>query len=37
MRSVTIHVQESYIRAFENYINDERFKEQLKKRCIHYE
>ena len=31
MRSATIHVQESYIRAFENYINDERFKEQLKK------
>lgn len=31
MRSVAIHVKESYIRAFENYINDERFKEQLKK------
>lgn len=31
MRSATIHVQESCIRAFENYINDERFKEQLKK------
>lgn len=31
MRSATIHVQESYIRAFENYINDDRFKEQLQK------
>ena len=31
MRSATIHVQESCIRAFENYINDDRFKEQLKK------
>lgn len=31
MRSVAIHVKESCIRAFENYINDDRFKEQLKK------
>ena len=31
MRSVTIHVKESCIRAFENYINDDRFKEQLQK------
>lgn len=31
MRSATIHVKESCIRAFENYINDDRFKEQLKK------
>lgn len=31
MRSVAIHVKESCIRAFENYINDDRFKEQLQK------
>ena len=31
MRSVAIHVKESCIRAFENYINDNRFKEQLQK------
>lgn len=31
MRSVAIHVKESCIRAFENYINDDRFKEQLLK------
>lgn len=31
MRSAAIHVKESCIRAFENYINDDRFKEQLKK------
>lgn len=31
MRSVAIHVKESCIRAFENYINDDRFKKQLKK------
>lgn len=31
MRSVTIHVKESCIRAFENYINDELFQKQLKK------
>ena len=31
MRSVAIHVKERCIRAFENYINDDRFKEQLKK------
>lgn len=31
MRSVAIHVKESCIRAFENYINDELFQKQLKK------
>ena len=31
MRSIAIHVKESCIRAFENYINDDRFKEQLQK------
>ena len=31
MRSAAIHVKESCIRAFENYINDDRFKEQLQK------
>lgn len=31
MRSVAIHVKERCIRAFENYINDDRFKEQLQK------
>ena len=31
MRAVTIHVHEKYVRAFENYINDDRFKKQLKK------
>lgn len=31
MRSVAIHVKESCIRAFENYINDDRFEKHLKK------
>lgn len=31
MRQVTIHVNDSYVRAFENYINDDRFQKQLKK------
>ena len=31
MRQVSIHVNDSYVRAFESYINDERFKKQLKK------
>ena len=31
MRSVAIHVNKRYVRAFESYINDERFKKQLKK------
>lgn len=31
MRSASIHVKESCIRAFENYINDDRFQKQLKK------
>ena len=31
MRSAAIHVKESCIRAFENYINDELFQKQLKK------
>ena len=31
MRSVAIHVSESHVRAFENYINDELFQKHLKK------
>jgi hypothetical protein len=31
MREVTIHVNDRYVHAFENYINDDRFKEQLQK------
>lgn len=31
MREVTIHVNDRYVRAFENYINDDRFEKQLKK------
>lgn len=31
MRAVTIYVHERYVRAFENYINGDRFKKQLKK------
>ncbi len=31
MRQVTIHVNDSYVRAFENYINDDRFQKHLKK------
>lgn len=31
MRAVSIHVNNEYVRAFENYINDDRFEKQLKK------
>lgn len=31
MRSISIHVNDRYIRAFENYINDELFEKHLKK------
>lgn len=31
MRQVSIHVNDRYIRAFENYINDELFEKHLKK------
>lgn len=31
MRQVSIHVNDRYVRAFENYINDDRFQKQLKK------
>lgn len=31
MRSVAIHVNDRYVRAFEDYINDDRFKKQLQK------
>ena len=31
MREVTIRVNDRYVRAFENYINDDRFEKQLKK------
>ena len=31
MRTVTIHVNDRYIHAFENYINDDRFEKQLKR------
>lgn len=31
MRSVAIHVNERYVRAFENYINDDRYQKHLKK------
>ena len=31
MRSVAIHVNDRYVHAFENYINDDRFEKQLQK------
>ena len=31
MRSIAIHVNDRYVHAFENYINDEQFEKHLKK------